>query len=249
MDAIAKAELALLETLIPKPGENLAKGQPWVTLSFGMSLDGKIATRTGESKYISGAVTRQFVHELRHRHDAILVGIQTVILDQPLLTTRLEGRKGKDAHRIILDSSLRMNLDQPMLHSPSEAKTFIVAKANQVETKKVNQIQRLGVTVLLDPTKKKHIHLPWLMKELPKYQIHSILVEGGGTVHESFIRAQWLDRLYAQVSPMLIGGKNAKTPVEGLGFATLIEATRVAFCNHFQSGTDIIIVAMKEQGK
>jgi diaminohydroxyphosphoribosylaminopyrimidine deaminase/5-amino-6-(5-phosphoribosylamino)uracil reductase len=249
MDAIAKAELALLETLIPKPGENLAKGQPWVTLSFGMSLDGKIATRTGESKYISGAVTRQFVHELRHRHDAILVGIQTVILDQPMLTTRLEDRKGKDAHRIILDSSLRINLDQPFLHSPSEAKTFIVAKANQVDAKKVDQLQRLGVIVLLDPTKKKRIHLPWLMKELPKYQIHSILVEGGGTIHESFIRAQWLHRLYAQVSPMLIGGKKAKTPVEGLGFATLIEATRVAFCNHFQSGTDIIIVAMKEQGK
>lgn len=249
MDAIAKAELALLETLLPKPGETLRNGQPWVTLSFGMSLDGKIATRTGESKYISGELTRQFVHELRHRHDAILVGIQTVMVDRPLLTTRLNDRRGKDAHRIILDSSLSVTLDQPLLHTPSEAKTLIVAKANQADPKKLNQLEKMGVIVLLDPTKKKRIHLPWLMNQLPKYQIFSILVEGGGTVHESFIRANWLHRIYAQVSPLLIGGKKAKTPVEGLGFAKLMDATRVAFCNHFQSGTDIIIVAMKEQGK
>jgi diaminohydroxyphosphoribosylaminopyrimidine deaminase/5-amino-6-(5-phosphoribosylamino)uracil reductase len=249
MDANAKAELALLETLLPKPGETLRMGQPWVTLSFGMSLDGKIATRTGESKYISGEITRQFVHELRHRHDAILVGIHTVMVDRPLLTTRLNDRRGKDAHRIILDSSLSVTLDQPLLHTPSDAKTLIVAKANQADAKKLNQLEKMGVIVLLDPTKKKRIHLPWLMSQLPKYQIFSILVEGGGTIHESFIRANWLHRIYAQVSPLLIGGKKAKTPVEGLGFAKLMDASRVAFCNHFQSGTDIIIVAMKEQGK
>ncbi len=249
MDAIAKAELALLETLLPKPGETIRMGQPWVTLSFGMSLDGKIATRTGESKYISGELTRQFVHELRHRHDAILVGIQTVMVDRPLLTTRFKDRRGKDAHRIILDSSLSVTLDQPLFHTPSEAKTLIVAKANQADPKKLNQLEKMGVIVLLDPTKKKRIHLPWLMNQLPKYQIDSILVEGGGTIHESFIRANWFHRLYAQVSPLLIGGKKAKTPVEGLGFAKLMDASRVAFSNHFNSGTDIIIVAKKEQVK
>ena len=247
MDANALQELTLLEHLLASFLQSASWTRPWITLSFGMSLDGKIATRKGDSKYITGQEARGFVHHLRHRHDAILVGIQTVMNDHPLLTTRLTTIQGKDAHRIILDSQLRMSLDEPMLHQLSEAKTILVAKANVADQSKVDQLSSMGVMVLLDPYQSKRIHLPWLMKQLLKLNIRSVMVEGGGTVHESFIRQQYVDRIYTQISPMLIGGKKAKTPVEGLGFPLLKDATRVAFSNLFKIGQDIIIVSTKQE--
>jgi diaminohydroxyphosphoribosylaminopyrimidine deaminase/5-amino-6-(5-phosphoribosylamino)uracil reductase len=105
----------------------------------------------------------------------------------------------------------------------------------------------MGVIVLLDPYQSKRIHLPWLMTQLLKLNIRSVMVEGGGTIHESFIRQQYVDRIYAQISPMLIGGKKAKTPVEGLGFALLKDTTRVAFSNLFKLGQDIIIVSKNKE--
>jgi diaminohydroxyphosphoribosylaminopyrimidine deaminase/5-amino-6-(5-phosphoribosylamino)uracil reductase len=247
MDANALQELTLLEHSLTSFLQSASSTRPWITLSFGMSLDGKIATRKGESKYITGQEARGFVHHLRHRHDGILVGIQTVMNDHPLLTTRLTTIQGKDAHRIVLDSQLRISLDEPMLHQVSDAKTILVAKANVADQSKVDQLSSMGVIVLLDPYQSKRIHLPWLMKQLLKLNIRSVMVEGGGTVHESFIRQQYVDRIYAQISPMLIGGKKAKTPVEGLGFALLKDATRVAFSNHFKLGQDIIIVSTKQE--
>ena len=247
MDANALQELTLLEQSLTSFLQSASWTRPWITLSFGMSLDGKIATRKGDSKYITGQEARGFVHHLRHRHDAILVGIQTVMNDHPLLTTRLTTIQGKDAHRIILDSQLRISLDEPMFHQLSEAKTILVAKANVADQSKVDQLSSMGVMVLLDPYQSKRIHLPWLMKQLLKLNIRSVMVEGGGTVHESFIRQQYVDRIYAQISPMLIGGKKAKTPVEGLGFPLLKDATRVAFSNLFKIGQDIIIVSTKQE--
>ena len=130
MEAIALKELTLFEETLNSFKKAKPLTRPWITLSFGMSLDGKIATRKGDSKYITGQEARGFVHHLRHRHDGILVGIQTIINDHPLLTTRLDSIRGKDAHRIVLDSQLRISLDEPMLHQLSEAKTVVVAKAN-----------------------------------------------------------------------------------------------------------------------
>jgi diaminohydroxyphosphoribosylaminopyrimidine deaminase/5-amino-6-(5-phosphoribosylamino)uracil reductase len=247
MDANALQELTLLEQSLTSFLMSKSSTRPWITLSFGMSLDGKIATRKGDSKYITGQEARGFVHHLRHHHDAILVGIQTVMNDHPLLTTRLTTIQGKDAHRIVLDSQLRIALDEPMLHQVSDAKTILVAKANFADQTKIDQLSSMGVIVLLDPYQSKRIHLPWLMKQLLKLKIHSVMVEGGGTVHESFIRQQYVDRIYAQISPMLIGGKKAKTPVEGLGFALLQDATRVAFSNLFKIGQDIIIVSTNKE--
>jgi diaminohydroxyphosphoribosylaminopyrimidine deaminase/5-amino-6-(5-phosphoribosylamino)uracil reductase len=247
MDAISLLELNTLEGALKAYQTKVTIKRPWITLSFGMSLDGKIATRKGDSKYITGPEAREFVHHLRHRHDAILVGIQTVENDHPLLTTRLNTINGKDATRIILDSKLRIAIDEPLLNQISEAKTWVVAKAHFADKQKVEHLSSMGVVVLLDPYLSKRIHLPWLMKQLLARQIRSVMVEGGGTIHESFIRQSYINRIYSQVSPLLIGGKKAKTPVEGLGFAMLKDATRVAFCNHFKLGQDIIIVSRTEE--
>ena len=130
MDANALSELQELRQQMDGFSQSSNVNRPWITLSFGMSLDGKIATRTGDSKYISGPLTRLFVHELRHRHDGILVGIRTVEIDHPQLTTRLSEGQGRDAHRIILDSHLNIELDEPVIQPKANSKTFIATKAN-----------------------------------------------------------------------------------------------------------------------
>ena len=242
MDAIQKAALETLAKAMEVHRQRFHQTRPFITLSFGMSLDGKIATRTGDSKYISSSATREFVHELRHLHQGILVGIRTVQLDHPSLTTRLASGHGRDAQRIILDSQLAIDLNEPILSLTSEAKTWIVTKTNS-DRKKINFLISRGLEVLEDSTISPHIDLPWLMQALITKGITSLMVEGGGKIHESFIRHQFFDRIYAQVSPILIGGADAKTPVEGLGFATLKEASRVAFSNHFKTDRDIILVA------
>lgn len=244
MDAKAVQELKNLSTFI---NDFKHPDRPWITLSFGMSLDGKIATRKGDSKYISGEQTRNFVHELRHLHDAILVGISTVQLDHPLLTTRRNHGENKDGHRIVLDSSLRISLREPILNHKSKSKTIVVAKRSLASIKKIHILEKKGVHVWLDPSQAKGIQLPWLMRQMKAFGIDSLLVEGGGTIHESFIRHALMNVIYAQISPILIGGETAKTPVEGLGIAFLKEATRIAYSNYFPSGRDIIIVAKKEE--
>jgi diaminohydroxyphosphoribosylaminopyrimidine deaminase/5-amino-6-(5-phosphoribosylamino)uracil reductase len=244
MDANALSELQELRQQMDGFSQSSNVNRPWITLSFGMSLDGKIATRTGDSKYISGPLTRLFVHELRHRHDGILVGIRTVEIDHPQLTTRLSEGQGRDAHRIILDSHLNIELDESVIQPKANSKTFIATKANH-GSRKIEALKKLGVTILFDPTLSENIDLTWLMGALKANQIHSLLVEGGGTIHESFIKMDYFDCIYAQISPILIGGKDAKTPVEGLGFATLKESNHVAFRNHFILGSDIIVVAKK----
>ncbi|MEY3431810.1 MAG: Riboflavin biosynthesis protein RibD [Bacillota bacterium] len=244
MDANALNELTQLRQEMENFSLRSDIQRPWITLSFGMSLDGKIATYTGDSKYISGPLTRAFVHELRHRHDGILVGIRTIEADHPLLTTRLNDGQGRNPHRIILDSQLRIELDEPVLQAKIDSKTIIATKANH-GSRKIEALKKLGVTILLDPTASENIDLTWLMSALKANQIHSLLVEGGGTIHESFIKKDFFDCIYAQISPIIIGGKDAKTPVEGLGFATLKESSRVAFHNHFILGSDIILVAKK----
>jgi riboflavin-specific deaminase-like protein len=224
--------------------QQLQRGRrPWITLSYGMAMDGKIATYTGDSKYRTGPEARQVVHQLRHQHHGILVGIQTVQIDHPLLTTRLEGSVGDDANRIVLDSTLSIASDEKILSLQSSAKTYIVCKQG-VDQTKVKQLENLGVIVLIDPTKDTpRINLTWLMQTLKQSGIDSLLVEGGGTVHFSFIEQGFVDMIVAQVSPLIIGGHHAKTPVEGAGFATLQQAQSFAFARYWQVGSDIILIA------
>jgi riboflavin-specific deaminase-like protein len=229
----------LLENLHTKQAWFSRHQRPWITLSFGMSLDGKIATFTGDSKYITGPEGRQLVHQLRHSHDAILVGIQTVLADDPILTTRLEGMEGNNPIRIILDSHLKIPLEAVLVNQHPE-RTIVVTK-REVNQDKLNTLKAHGVQIIIDQTLDTHINLPELMNQLLERHITSILVEGGGTIHFSFIKNQLFNHMYTQISPMIIGGKDATTPVEGEGFDTLKNATRVAYLKQWTLGSDIII--------
>lgn len=215
---------------------------PFVTLSFGMSLDGKIATHTGDSKYISGPESLAFVHSLRHQHQAILVGINTVMIDHPSLTTRLKDMNGRHPIKIIMDSNLKIDVSEPLFTS-SNALTIIVTSKNSSKEKKDTLLEK-GIKIIEIENDQPHLNIREMLFKLKAEGIESILVEGGGTIHFSFIKERLFNRIFATVSPLIIGGEKAKTAVSGSGFDTLKEAAKLKFktINHY--GKDIIIEAV-----
>lgn len=214
--------------------------KPFVALSFGMSVDGKIATRTGDSRYISGSDTRQYVHQLRDYYQAILVGINTVRIDHPKLTARLKGRHALDPDKIILDSHLSISLDEPVFTSSKSARTIIVTLKNSDNQKKKALIN-LGATIVEVDEKDGRIDLHDALDKLYLLGIDSIFVEGGSTVHYSFIKERLFNVIYAYISPIIIGGKTAPSAVGGEGFDTLKESAYVDFHNIRRLGSDIVV--------
>ena len=208
-----------------------------------MSLDGKIATRTGDSKYISGPESLAFVHRLRDAHDAILVGINTILADHPRLTTRLPEGGGRDPHRVILDSTLRIPLDEPVLHAASPTKTILVCREDADPARRA-ALERLGAVVVAVPDPHDPEGLRRALRLLKATGIGSILVEGGATVHFAFLGNRLFDRVFVTVAPLVIGGATARTAVAGEGFATLAEAVRLRFVDRMDAGVDIIIEAV-----
>lgn len=218
-----------------------AKRRPYVTLSFGMSLDGKIATYTGDSKYISGQVARVAVHKQRNRHQAILVGIQTVLADHPLLNARLL-KHPRHPIRVVLDSKLRIPETEPMLQGDQAAKTIVFTLAT-ADAAKVKRLRELGTTVLTTSGTDK-INLFEALSQLYERGIDSVLVEGGGTVHFAFLSEGLVDCVHAYVSPLLIGGETAKNAVAGQGFDTLAKSFRLSFQRIRRLGDDLLLEAM-----
>ncbi|MCK7487578.1 MAG: RibD family protein [Bacillus subtilis] len=216
---------------------------PYISLSFGMSLDGKIATRTGDSKYISGPQSRQFVHRLRNRHRAILVGINTILIDHPSLTTRLTNKTGRNPHRIVLDSTLKIPLNEPILARRDESATIIVTRKDSSLTKK-QQLRDLGAIVIEIDDPASPLNLREALRKIRDLGIDSILVEGGSTIHFSFLKERLFQRLYATISPIIIGGDAAKSAVGGEGFATLKESQHLEFIQIHQAGRDFVFEAI-----
>lgn len=214
---------------------------PFIAQSFGMSLDGKIATHTGDSKYISGPEVLQAVHRLRHRYQAIMVGINTVLLDHPKLTTRLHDQVGHSPIRVILDTHLRLPLHEPLL-SITEGSTIIVTKVGMDESK-LHAFKNKGATIFQVPLKGDVLDLEFVFKALKQHGIHSVLVEGGATLHGAILDHGLSQRIYASISPVLIGGIDAKSPMGGRGFKTLKESLKLTF-NHIETfGDDLFITA------
>ncbi len=210
--------------------------------SFGMSLDGKIATYTGDSKYISNSISRQMVHSLRDYADGILVGINTIEIDHPLLTTRLDNKKGKDANRVILDSKLRIDLKEPILKLDSKAKTYIVTLKGNSKAK-INALTKLGAIVVEVKAKNKQIDLNDMANKLYKLGFKRLLVEGGSTVHFSFYQEKLVQYSFVTISPLIIGGASAKTAVGGQGFAKLKDAIKLSSFQVYNYGSDIVLAS------
>ncbi|WP_129599117.1 bifunctional diaminohydroxyphosphoribosylaminopyrimidine deaminase/5-amino-6-(5-phosphoribosylamino)uracil reductase RibD [Anaerophilus nitritogenes] len=196
---------------------------PFCILKTSMTLDGKIATYTGDSKWITNLSSREYVHLLRHKVSGIMVGIGTVLADDPLLTTRLVNLEGKNPIRIIVDSKGRIPLDSNILKTSKNIKT-IIATTDAVPTEKIKSIQDTGAQVLITPSKDRQVDLSYLMKILGEKGIDSILLEGGGTLNFSALQEGIIDQVISFIAPKIIGGKNALTPVEGQGFSFMKDA-------------------------
>ena len=194
-----------------------------------MSLDGKIATRTGESRWISGEESRLHAHRLRHQHDAILVGINTVVADDPELTARLDGLDARQPLRIVLDSSLRIRQS-----------ARVVGANTLIATTKPGRVG-LAEALKLPATPEGRVSLPDLLDELGRRDILSVLVEGGAEVHAAFFREGLVDKVYAYIAPRLIGGRNAPGPLGGEGIGPLTEATGLTDVDVARLGDDVLI--------
>ncbi len=213
---------------------------PFVILKTAMTLDGKIASATGDSKWVTNSSSRQWVHQLRHRLSGIMVGIGTILADNPELTTRLEGGVGVDPVRIIVDSGARIPLEAKVLHLNSPSKT-ILAVTERAEQEKIEQLKALGAEILVMPEREGRVDLLVLMQALGQMGIDSILLEGGAELNFSALQAGIIDKVYSFIAPKLIGGAKAKTPIGGTGIEKMSEAAALEGIQLRRFGEDIMI--------
>ncbi|MBN1318080.1 MAG: bifunctional diaminohydroxyphosphoribosylaminopyrimidine deaminase/5-amino-6-(5-phosphoribosylamino)uracil reductase RibD [Anaerolineales bacterium] len=217
----------------------MATGMPFVVAKFGMSLDGKIATRTGDSRWITNTESRTYTHTLRDQLDAILVGADTVIIDDPMLTTRLDKDDVKHPLRIVLDSKGRIPIDARILDSALPGKT-IVASTEVVAVERRQALAEKGIELLVCPEDDGRVDIKSLLVKLGSRQITSLLVEGGGTMMASFLEKGLVNKMLSIIAPLIIGG-DAPTPVGGLGVDRLADAWRLTRLDVRQFGTDVLV--------
>jgi diaminohydroxyphosphoribosylaminopyrimidine deaminase/5-amino-6-(5-phosphoribosylamino)uracil reductase len=221
-------------------------GRPLVTLKAGMTLDGKIATASGESRWITGEAARRHAHRLRSRVDAVLVGIGTVLQDDPALTARVSDRPlrlaSRQPIRIVVDSRLRIPLKARVLSRLQEAHTLI-ATTGMASARKIRLLRRQGIDVLVVPGKKGHVSLTELCRQLGRLRITSLLVEGGSTLNASLIRSNLVDRLVLYIAPLLLGGNDAKGLIGGMSPKHLRESLLLDGVTIRRAGHDMVIEA------
>ena len=212
---------------------------PYVAMKYAMTLDGKIASFSGDSKCVTGEKAREHTHFLRKKYRGILVGIGTVLADDPMLNVRVEG--WKSPVRIVCDSKLRIPPGSQIVKSAEKYRT-IVAYAEQKNAKeKIKILHTMGVETIYCPDEKNQIDLKKLMADLGNRGIDSILLEGGGTLNDSALRAGIVKEVQAFVAPKLFGGVAGKTPVEGIGVELPSEAVELKYTDICQIGEDIRI--------
>jgi diaminohydroxyphosphoribosylaminopyrimidine deaminase/5-amino-6-(5-phosphoribosylamino)uracil reductase len=232
---ILKEQAALLNEVFIK---YITKNVPFVHLKAGMSLDGKIATRSGQSRWITGGESRKEVHQLRAYYSGIMAGIQTVIDDDPELTCR--DYEGSNPVRIVVDTKLRIPLDSKVLLNQENAPT-IIATTESADKEKLARLETMGVKILTIPEYEGHVCLKSLMQELGNMEIDSILLEGGATLNYSSLKENIVDKVSIYIAPMLIGGQLAPSPVGGEGVLHLSDAVKLTNINYSQVGKDIKI--------
>jgi len=202
----------------------IVSGRPWTVLKLAMSLDGRIATCKGQSRWITGARARRLVHEMRAGADAVLVGTGTVLADDPRLTARLPGRKPYAPIRVILDRRGRVPLEAKVF---DEAGEVILAAGPRFPRARKARLEKSGVQILPIAEKRGGLDLDQLMVELGRREITSLLAEGGGELAASLLAAGVVDRVVMFVAPLIIGGREAPGPVGGLGAGEMAAALRL----------------------
>lgn len=232
----------VLETEAKKLNEAFIKhittGMPFVTLKIAQTLDGKVATATGESKWITGEKARQEGHRLRDANDAILVGVNTVLKDNPSLTARVP--KGRDPLRVIVDSGLRIPADAGVITQTSSAGTIVATLADAPRAR-IKRLQDAGAEVLAVKSAQGRVDLRDLVKKLGRKGIMSLLIEGGPEVHASAIRSGIVDKVVLFVAPVLMTGRDSLCSIGGVSPARLGQALRLTEVTSRFVGKDLMI--------
>lgn len=249
-DAGIHVEYGFLQDELRKQNEVFFKWiehkKPFVVLKAAMTLDGKIATATGQSKWITNETSRAYGYKLRDIYDGIMVGINTVIEDNPMLTARVDG--GKNPIRIVVDSSLKIDINANVVQDKS-AKT-IVATTDKADKDKILKLQAQNVDVIVvDKDENDKVDIEKLLNILGQQNICSILVEGGATLSGSFVAKKLVDKVYFFIAPKIIGGKEAKTPVAGTGILNLQEALTLKDIQIEKLEEDILIIGRVDKDK
>lgn len=221
---------------------------PFCILKTAMTLDGKIASATGHSKWITNELSRNYVHQLRHRVASIMVGIGTILTDDPLLTTRLDSNQGKDPDRIVVDTFAKIPLESKILNVNSQAKT-IIATTEKADTGKLKALERKGAEIMVTPMKNRKVDLAYLTKALGAKGIDSILLEGGSSLNYSALDEGIVDKVIAFIAPKIVGGKKAKTPVGGEGKKYISDAFYLKDIAISRFNEDIMIEGYLKEGE
>lgn len=216
--------------------------QPFVTAKLAMSLDGKIRTSKGESQWITSVESRRDGHYLRHTHDAILVGIETVLTDDPLLTIRHYNSTNHPV-RVVLDHQLRIPADARLVTN-KEALTWIFTLEKNKDTKKAHLLEEAGVKITF--LQESPLNIYKICNHLGRSGLMTLLIEGGPTIQDAFFRAKSVHEVVSYIAPTIIGGSHALTAVEGQGFAFLSDSLSLSFKKIEQIGKDIKITASLE---
>lgn len=232
------------DRLNPAFFHHITTGKPYVVMKYAMTLDGKIASRTGASRWITGDAAREHVHRLRGDYAAIMAGIGTVLADDPMLNCRMEG-----AHqplRVIVDTHLRLPLESRICNSADQYPT-VVACGEDISVgtagKRAHWLREKGIRVVSFPKsdRREAVDLRALTEWLGSEKIDSVLVEGGGTIHEAALEAGIVNHVCAYLAPKLLGGAKAITPVEGLGAETPDRAALLENLSLTQLGADLLL--------
>lgn len=215
----------------------ITTGMPYVVMKYAMTLDGKIATHTGASKWITGEKARNQVQEMRHQYMGILAGIGTVLKDDPMLNVRLEGKKSPV--RIICDSRLRIPLDSQICQTARQYPTLVAC--GEGSQKAAAKLEEAGIEIISVPDSQGRVDLKRLMAELGRRKIDSVLIEGGGELNESALRAGIVQELKVFVAPKLFGGSAAFSPVTGPGISLPHDAWNAALEKVSTIGEDLLL--------
>ncbi len=236
-----KTEIGVMEAEAKKLNEAfikfITKKEPFVFMKVAQTIDGKIATATGNSKWITGDLSREYVHRLRNEADALLVGIGTVLADNPSLDCRVKG--GINPFRVIIDSSLKIPLNAKLLkHKDNRT---IIAATEKAGRKKIGQLTSLGVKVITIKSRQGKVDLKKLMKELGKLAITSVMIEGGSTINASALSSKIVDKVFVFIAPKIIGGTDSIPSIGGKSPSLLKSAYQLKDIRTLSFGDDILI--------
>jgi len=228
----------------------ITTGVPFVTAKFAVSLDGKIATKSGDSKWISGNEARKYVHYLRYTADAVMAGVNTVLVDDPYLTARCFGGRGGTARkqplRVIVDGRGRTPLTARLFNKPG---TALLALGRLVTPEEKTAFAQVGAELLELPSAEGLVDLKGLLKALGEREITSVLVEGGGILLGSLFDYRLVDKVVAFIAPIIIGGEEAKTAVGGKGVSKVADSLKLERIKVEKYGEDLMVSGyVKEQG-